>query len=177
MNNPKLIIFDVYGTILKADIMDYTPRFGLAELLENYKDAIIVAFTDADESSVGYDLSSSGLINIFKRVYVDRNCVFKSDVNINQERIELVRLCKKNFLLKNLEKVCNDFDIEKKDAVFIGDNRIGRDQDSALYYGIKFIQVPQYREKDPDKNTINFNGSNVFYEPRDFSFMSLIGKL
>src|SRR3989338_8428931 len=157
-----LIILDVYGTIVKADEIDGIVRPGLIEFLEHYKNKKIVVFTDATPGYAEETLSHAGILNKFDKIYDGRDLVYVDE-----------------FMIKNLEKVCNEFSIPKSRAVFIGDNFFGRDEKSAKQYGIKFIKIPHFRskplewaEKDYHKEWVDFENSE---EP--FNFKDLIGKL
>lgn len=177
MANPKLIIFDVYGTLLKSGHMDYIARDGLKELLDSYPNARKVAFSDGNESIVCSDLITAEIIENFEIVYTSRNCISKYVLSMKDDRIKRLDLNTENSEIKNLEQACLDFNVSIDDTVFIGDNQNGKDKDSAIYHGIKFIQVPQYRENLYDLGVNEFEDPNVMYQPRDFSFKSLIGKL
>jgi len=175
---PKVIIFDVYGTILKSDAPDYTVRDGFRELISYYSKAIIVAFSDASEDVVGSDLVVAEIINKFDVFYSERNCIQKHVLMLdNKDRLQKLGLDSENQEIKDLEQVARDFDVSLNDLVFIGDNKTNKDKESAIYHGVNFIQVPQYREKMPNERAIIINGPDVFYKPVDFSFKSLIGKL
>ena len=157
----KLIIFDVYGTLIKADQADGVIRPGLRELLGFYKDKLKVTCSDGQESIVGADLESVGLYEDFDMHYFADN---------------LVMLHRR---LKNLNKICHDANLPTSEAVFIGDNYVGRDEDSAQEFGVKFIKVPQFRQKLPPHAERITHGEWVTYDNSEnpFSFASLIGKL
>ena len=162
---PELIILDIYGTILSADELGRIIRPGLMEFLEHYKDKNIVAFTDADlDYGIEEILSYAGVLDKFDWVYDGRDLVY---IDMHTGRI------------KNLEKACNDFSVPKSKAVFIGDNFVGRDENSAKQYGIRFIKVPHFRSKPMDWRVRESNEDWVEYEdPKNpFNFKDLIGKL
>lgn len=173
--DPELLIFDVYGTLLKADDKRNNVREGFVDFVNYYNNSTIVAFSDAPEQIVCDDLSSANIITYFDLVFSDRDCVFKSDTHMNHERIKSLNLFPGNYELKNLESACDQFKVEKANTVFFGDNLKGKDKDSALYYDIKFVQVPQFRDKLPNQFMID---ENVIYdEINKFTFRNYIGKL
>ncbi len=157
----KLIIFDVYGTLIKADYADGVIRLGLRELLEFYKDKLKVTCSDGPEEIVGADLESVGL-------YRDFDMHYFADSLIRSSRT-----------LKNLGKICYEANLPTSEAVFIGDNFVGRDEDSAQQFGVRFIKVPQFRQKLPPYSERLTHEEWVIYEDSQnpFSFESLIGKL
>lgn len=126
----RLIILDLYGTLVRTDVADNTPRRGLVDFLKRNKKERkkIVLFTDDSEESAREVLSDARILNYFNRLY--------SREDFDEEGC------------KNLSKVCYDFKITKHDMVFIGDNGVGRDTASAKKYGIALKKVPQYRAKD-----------------------------
>lgn len=163
----EVIIFDLYGTILKADERDGVVRNGLEEFMNFYKSKKRVVFSDGDIRRIEDDLEISGLTGKFDGIYGKELMVYIS------------RLHGGDGWVKNLEMVCKDFSVAKSDAVFIGDNFVGRDQKSAEKYGIQFIKIPQFRSRAPDWSEKDFHRDYVDYEdPKNpFSFKSLIGKL
>jgi|SRR3989338_3528116 len=52
---------------------------------------------------------------------------------------------------KDLSRICKDFEVEPKKAVFIGDNYGGIDKMSSERYSVNFIHVPS-QERNPDYN-------------------------
>ena len=157
----KLIIFDVYGTLIKADYADGVLRPGLRDLLAFYKDKLKVTCSDGDKETVEQDLESVGLYNDFDQHYFADN---------------LIMLHRR---LKNLKRICFDANLPVSEAVFIGDNHVGRDEDSARAFNVRFIKVPQFRQELPESEERISHGEYVRYEDaaNPFSFTSLIGKL
>ena len=120
----KLIIFDLYGTLVRVDSVPQQ-RAGLIDFLEKNKNKIIIVFTDDyDKERVKKLLKENGIIKYIKKIYYFKD-IDKDDC-------------------KNLGKVCKDFNVKKQEAVFIGDNLVGRDLRSTQKYNIKFIQVPTF---------------------------------
>ena len=126
----SLIILDLYGTLVRADRVDNTPRKGLVDFLERNKreGKKIVLFTDDNEESAKEVLSDAGVINYFDKLY--------SRKDLDEDGC------------KNLLKVCYDFNVSKYNTVFIGDNGFGRDIASSKKYRVALKIIPQYREKD-----------------------------
>ena len=174
----RLLIFDLYGTILRADKRDGVVRDGLLNLLDYYKPSKTAIFTDGYEDRVMADLEFSGLIGKFDAVYHARHCVPENYLRLREE-------FKKRILkigggtIKNLERVCNDFGIPKAESVFIGDNFYDRDEKSAEIFGLRFIKVPQFRANPPDWREKEKNECIVEYEEpsNPFSFKTLIGRI
>ncbi len=126
----RLIILDLYGTLVRTDTVDNTPRKGLVNFLRrNKKEGRKIAlFTDDNEESVREVLNEAGVINYFDKLY--------SRKDLDEDGC------------KNLLKVCYDFNISRHNAVFIGDNGFGRDIASSKKYRVALKKVPQYRAKD-----------------------------
>jgi hypothetical protein len=103
-----------------------------------------------------------GLENRFDGVYDERHCFYNG-----------------NKTIKNLGRILYDSGISPKNAIFIGDNHLGRDESSAKEFEVDFLRVPQFREKLPPYSIRLSNESWVIYDDRDypFSFKSLIGKI
>ena len=159
----ELIIFDVYGTIIKTDEADGIARLGLRELMDFYKHQLKVTCTDGWESMVESDLKSAGIYDNFDYHYY-KGTITKA----NGGRI-----------IKNLKKICEDCGLSASEAVFIGDDFSGRDEASAREFGVRFVKVPQFRSKLPSNNERILNGKSVQYEDlkKPFNFASVIGKL
>ncbi len=175
----KLIILDLYGTIIKADKRDGVVRPGLQEFLRHYDSSKKVIFTDGDAETVEADLELAGLAERFDRVYDERYCFYEVAYRVQNERFRKTLMSKGGGDIKNLEQACRDFSIPKSDAVFIGDNFYGRDRKSAEFHGVRFIRVPQFRANPPDLYTIENTEYYTEYEDlkSPFSFKSLIGVL
>ena len=157
---PKLIIFDVYGTLLYADEEDRVVRPGLRELMDFYKSQFKVTCSDGEEGNIEEDLRNAGIYEDFDNHYGSRDMVYEDR------------------LLKNLGKICREGNLPVSSAVFIGDNFSGRDRSSAEHFGVKFIKVPQFRARLPSTHERLCQGDDVQYEyDNSFSFTSLIGKL
>ena len=185
----KLIILDMYGTLVKADERDRTVRPGLMEFLDNYNDSKKVVFSDEIIEGVEADLQRAGLSGVFDKIYCKDHCVFESFYAAQDEDISSYSLQNKLFRevklkqcrgnIKNLEQACKDFSIRKSDAVFIADNFYGRDKKSADLNGIRFIRVPQFRHTLPGWQEMErTEGYTEYEDPKNpFSFVSLIGKI
>lgn len=175
----KLLIFDLYGTLLKADKRDGEVRDGLLTLLDHYASSRKAIFTDGRPDIVEADLGSSGLREKFDAVYDAQHCISESYFTIKNEdlRKRMVKYGRGN--IKNLEVVCNDFSIPKSDSVFIGDNFYDRDSKSARLSDVRFIQVPQFRANPPQWIEKEKNEGIIQYEDSSnpFSFEMLIGKI
>ncbi|MBI2545054.1 MAG: HAD family hydrolase [Candidatus Aenigmarchaeota archaeon] len=175
----RLIILDLYGTIVKADKRDGVVRPGLQEFLDYYSDSKKVIFTDGDIETVEADLRLTGLTGKFDRIYDQRHCIAEVAYHMQNEKFRKILTSRGRGDIKNLEQACKDFSIPKSDAVFIGDNFYGRDCKSAEFHGVRFIRVPQYRTNLPDLDERDKTEGYVEYEDptSPFSFMSLIGKI
>jgi len=158
----RLIIFDVYGTIIKADHADGIIRPGLRELMNFYKKQFKVTCSDGKKEIVEDDLISVGIYDDFDNHY------YYEDTTIKNGR-----------LLKDLGKICEDCALPVSEAVFIGDNYVRRDWNSAKEFGMTFVKVPQFRHELPSDGDRFASEDHVIYEDPDrpFSFASLIGKL
>ncbi|MBS3140889.1 HAD family hydrolase [Candidatus Woesearchaeota archaeon] len=173
----KLIILDVYGTILKSDgRLDGAVRPGLEQFMDFYRPAKIVVFTDADLERITADLQVSGLTGKFDGVYHSEHLV--SELRYKHLHSPVLRKAAMRLRgnVKDLGRVCKDFSIPKRSAIYIGDNFHGRDIKSAELNKIRFIRVPQFRTNIPYSDD---KDSFVEYDNPDnlFSFESLIGKL
>lgn len=126
----RLIILDLYGTLVRTDVADNTPRKGLVDFLKRNKreGKKIVLFTDDNEESAREVLNEARILNYFDKLY--------SRKDLDEDGC------------KNLLKVCYDFNASKYSTVFIGDNGFGRDAASSKKYRIALKKVPQYRAKD-----------------------------
>lgn len=161
----RLVILDLYGTLVKADIVDNIVRPGFQEFWEHYhKDHLFVVSTDGSKRGVKDTLQDSRLID-------------KLDGFYDEGHLEELG----GQYLKNLVLICQNAGVDTKDTVFIGDNFAGRDENSAFYADIRFIQVPQYRDKLPSASEIAINRHHVCYEDPNkaklFNFKSLIGRI
>jgi phosphoglycolate phosphatase-like HAD superfamily hydrolase len=157
----KLIIFDVYGTIIKTDVADGIARPGLKELQEFYKDSLNVTCSDGEKKKIEYGLKLAGIYDYFDGHYSDDNLIISDRI------------------LKDLGRICKECGVKNSEAVFIGDNFVGRDEDSAKEFGIRFIKVPQFRHQLPPSSERIYHENYVKYDDPNnpFSFESLIGKL
>ena len=153
---------------MKADQRDGLVRDGFSDFLRYYQNKKIVLFSDNTKKYIENDLKRAGLIKKFNKIYC-RDDLISVDKNRSQN-IGLV---------KNLGKVCDDFSTSPLDGIFIGDNHIDLDYQSAKMYGLKFLQVPQFRSREPDNGERNLNRGYVLYENvyKKFNFKSLIGKV
>ena len=166
-----LVIIDLYGTIVKTD--GRLPiRDGFEEFSQSYSEqgVKVVLFTDGPEESTIQILDRFLLWDKFDEVYTEKDLIL---VSYDDSFTGI------SYRLKNLQKPCNKFSVDPSNAVFIGDNKYGRDQRSADHYGIRFIRVPQYREDPPTMHERESLGDYVDFESRSnpFSFRSLIGNL
>jgi len=159
---PGLIIFDVYGTIIKSDNADGIIRPGLKELMDFYKQSLKVTCSDGRKEMVESDLESVGIYDWFDCHYSYEDTIIKN-----------------GRILKNLGKICEDCALPVSEAVFIGDNYVRRDWDSAREFGMTFVKVPQFRHKLPSDGDRFASEDHVIYDDlkNPFSFVSLIGKL
>ena len=156
----KLIIFDVYGTLIPADSENKVVRAGLRELLDFYKARLKVTCSDAPLEDFLPELKTTGIYEHFYNHYGEGNLIY------NPGR------------LKNLGRICEDTSIPVSQAVFIGDNHSGMDERSAKHFKIQFIKVPQFRTSPPSGPEKVWQKGYVKYDPKNrFSFASLIGKL
>jgi FMN phosphatase YigB (HAD superfamily) len=127
----KLIILDMYGTLVSLHSIKKIPRPGVKDFLERHKDKTIVVFTDAhDYDLVWADLEKAGFAPYIKKVY---NYPYLDE----QE-------------YKNLGKACQDFGVKPEEAIFISDVILERDSQSSKKYGTKFVQVPTYGGSQTD---------------------------
>lgn len=176
----KLIILDLYGTIIKSDVGDHKVRQGFQEFLEHYKDSKKVVFTDACIEQVEYDFQRAGLTKTFDGIYDARYCVSEEAYTIKNRKFKEALFKRGGGQVKNLEKACKDFSIAKEDSVFISDNFLGWDKKAAEIHEIKLIHIPQFRSEPPNwREELLMKGRGVIYEDANniFSFTSLIGKL
>ena len=159
-----LIILDLYGTIVKPNSSPPV-RDGFDEFIQHYRGqgAKIVISTDGPEETVIRTLYDLDLWDKVDEVYDNRDC-FPGDSGRT---------------IKNLKKSCYKFSVDPSNAVFIGDNFYGGDQESADHYEMRFVKVPQYREEPPSWQVRDSLEYYVDFEDPEnpFSFRSLIGKL
>jgi len=138
----KLIIVDFMGTLVESDSLIPNQvaktRIGVEESLNQYKllNKKIAIASDASEDEIKAHLN--GLGKLVDRIYSSSNVWFHSG---------------KKQDIKNLYRICDDFNIDFKDALMIGDS--APDMDSANHYGLDYILVP-----------------NAYVNP-DFDFRSL----
>lgn len=153
---------------MKADQRDGSVRAGFSEFLKYYRNKKIVLFSDNTKTYIENDLQRAGLIKNFDKIYC-RDDLIHTDKN-HPQKIGVV---------KNLGKVCDDFSTSPLDGIFIGDNHIDLDNQSAKMYGLKFLQVPQFRSREPDNEERNMNKRYVLFDNinKKFNFKSLIGKI
>lgn len=160
----KLIILDLFGTLVKANLSQNQVRPGFQEFFEHYKREgnLFVICSDGSERGVKDALLDTGLLEKFDGVYDERHL----------ERYT-------GQYLKDLAQACQDFDFPTSESVFIGDDFRGIDSSSAYYAQVPFIQVPQFREISPNREDIRRNGRTVYYDnPKNpFSFSQLIGRI
>ncbi len=159
----RLIICDMYGTLVKADKHDYTSRSGFEEFWEYYCPSSIFAIsTDQEEKSVEDYLKGMNCFKKFRRIY--------GQSHMNELGGQI---------LKDLTLICESIGIPKENTIFIGDNSAGRDENSAFYADIRFIKVPQFRDSPPSNSQMAMNKHWINYEnPKNpFTFKSLIGNL
>lgn len=175
----KLIILDLYGTLIKSDRADGVLRPGLLTFLDYYKNTKKVVFSDGRPDFIRGDLESIGLLEKFDAIYDSEDCVDESVFYLpdSEEKKRLLDIGGGSF--KNLIRVCEDFSINQKETVFIGDNYEGREKKAARIHGIRYIHIPQFRHALPDYSTMRLKKEHIIYDdPRaPFSFESLIGKL
>ncbi len=179
MGKRKLIILDMYGTIVNADKRDSIIRPGLQEFLAHYREHKRVVFTDAPAEVIKSDLQLVGLAESFDKVYDCTNCISETAYGMKNKKFRGLLMRNGGGNIKNLEQACRDFHILKSNAVFIGDNDYGKDQKSAEFHRIRFIRVPQFRQDPPSWVEQDSIRDYVEYEnpASHFSFTSLIGKI
>lgn len=172
---PKLIIFDYYGTLVKADVNDRVFRVGTGELLEHYNESHKVIFSDGDEDVIRRDLEEAGFDVYFDHIYDIRDCVSESYYTMQDEffREQLLKRGRGN--IKHLSRALDDFSLVLEEAVFIGDNYQGRDKKSANIHRVRFFHVPQFRENPA--GDVWFDSHVIYDDSLKFRFDSLIGKL
>ena len=175
----KLIILDLYGTILKADKIDEVARPGLQEFLNHYSNSKKVIFSDGNIDRVEADLQLAGLSNKFDGIYDRRHCIAEQAYHISNKKFRKLLMSQGGGDIKNLGQACKDFSVPKSDAVFIGDNLLGRDRKSAEFHGIKFVRIPQFRDNLPRYSEREHMEQYIEYESpmNPFSFALLIGKV
>lgn len=175
----KLLIFDLYGTLLKADKRDGEVRDGLLILLDHYASSKKAIFTDGRPDIVEPDLKLSGLKEKFDAIYDARHCISELYFKIESEDLRKRMTKYRGGNIKNLEVACNDLSIPKSDSVFVGDNFYDRDSKSAKLSDVRFIQVPQFRANPPHWSEKERNEGIIQYEDSSnpFSFEMLIGKI
>jgi phosphoglycolate phosphatase-like HAD superfamily hydrolase len=160
----KLIICDLFGTLIKADVSDGIIRPGFQNFWEHYtkQGNLFVVSSDGSEEGVKDALQRAGLIEKFSGVYDARHLEGYTGES-----------------LKDLARICDDFGVSNLDAVFIGDDSREKDSCSAYCARIRFIQVPQFRENQPTQDARLRNGKTVTYEVEGnpFSFKQQIGKI
>jgi len=157
---PKLIIFDVYGTLLRADEGDNIARPGLREFLDFYKKQLKVTCSDSPLDILITDLKNAGIYSEFLDNYGEGNLIYE------------------NGIMKNLGRICEDAYVRASEAVFLGDNHSGLDERSAKHFKIKFVKVPQFRIRPASGTEKVLQKGYVKYDSQNrFSFASLIGKL
>lgn len=159
----KLIIFDLYGTLVKSDVEDCEIRPGFQDLWEHYKKkATFIISTDGKTLDVQEILKKTKLKDKFTAVY-DCEHLFEADGRT----------------IKDLTRILLDHSTSAKNSVFIGDNFLGCDECSAFYAKIPFIQVPQFRLSPPSEYIKSFQRDWTIYESEDnpFTFKSLIGRI
>ncbi|MCP3684883.1 MAG: HAD family hydrolase [bacterium] len=164
----ELIILDKGGTITRQDTNECLLRDGVEEFLDYYNDKFIVISSDEEDTSLRQSINNLGLAGKFEGLYGSRFLRHMISPN-NRYHSDI----------KNLGIILHDFSADPSDAVFIGDNNRCMDRNSADEYGIKFIQVPQFRSNLPHYPEQSDNEGIIIYETPStpFSFASLIGKL
>ena len=130
MSSYQLVIFDFYDTVVHMEDEIWLPRNGIPELLRSLGEAgkSMAICSDAGEENIRQRLGD--LLCYFRGIYGSSTCFIEEGA-----------------LYKNLERVCEDSDIPKEKAVFIGDNHRGTDERSAQRYGIEYIRVPHGDEE------------------------------
>lgn len=159
----KIIVFDLMETIISGGgAYPLVKRKGLDEFLARHSDhRFVIATTSGsiltkDESikEVGFYLEQIGIKDKISRIYYGWDMT--SD-------------------MKDLARIAKDFGAKISDLVFIGDN--DRDEDSAEYFGVKFIKVPAiFRDimkvSDPSKPETYL--LDYMRAPHKFSFEGLV---
>ena len=174
---PQLIIFDVYGTLLKSDASedDFVVRAGFQELISAYPHAKKVAFSDANTRRVTRDLIQAGIYGAFSNVYDEHHCIREVAYSITDPRFRKLVMDMRGGEIKDLTTVCEREGVAKKDTVFIGDNFHGHERKAAQIHEVRYVQVPQFRNRVPIPDE---RDEHVQYEtPPKFTFTSLIGTL
>ena len=120
MADYDLIILDFYDTIVHMEDEVWVPRNGIEELLEalSAESKTLAVCSDAGEEKIAERL---GELNIyFAAIYGYSNLVFDGS----------------GIFYKNLERICQDFNVPNKNTIFLGDNHKDTDRRSAERYGI-----------------------------------------
>ncbi|MFA6097879.1 MAG: HAD family hydrolase [Candidatus Paceibacterota bacterium] len=158
----RIVIFDLMETIVSGGgIYPIVKRIGLDEFLDKNSDCRFVIATTSgsiltkEESikEVEFYLEQIGIKNRISKIY------YGWDMTRG---------------IKDLAKIAKDFDVKISDLVFIGDN--DRDEDSAEYFGVKFIKVPAiFRDIIKVSNPSNPETYLLDYmrAPHKFSFENL----
>lgn len=127
----KLVILDMYGTIIGQGF-NTTPRNGFIKFIDKLTNIKVVIVTDYDqEETIKNNLKELGILNRLNKIYTYKD----------------MRTIKgRNHKVKDLNKICLDFNINKEEVIFISDADV--DFEDAKREGIKFIHVPFYISKD-----------------------------
>ncbi len=160
----ELILLDLYGTLVKADISSTEIRRGFKDFFDYY-----------NSRNLNFSIvTDASLIDVRETFEI---CPFLSKVGPVYDQRYLTDFAGQ--ILKDLDRICNEFRVHCSQALMIGDDYQERDSCSAHYAGISFIQVPQFRENSPTAEEIKRNGESIIYENpgKPFSFIELIGRI
>ena len=146
----KLIVFDVYGTLLYPSPVVSTKRLGVKEFLEMNPNVPVTYFTDAEEQDVKISINEAllemGILKRFRRPFY-----YFWDMDFDGG-------------YKDLDKVASEFGVNPYDIVLIGDSK--KEFDSARRYKSKVIIVPSIALESQERlgmdnigNVDNFLGS------------------
>ncbi|MBS3145706.1 HAD family hydrolase [Candidatus Woesearchaeota archaeon] len=134
IKNSRLLILDCYGTILFKD----EPRKGIKRFLESQNKPIAIA-DERDLTGMINRLKEAGLIGNFFDIYGGENLV---------DHTEYANGIKHRYFVKNLGRIINNYKLNPRQAVMIGDNQNNLDRLSAEAYDIPFVKIPSIFERE-----------------------------
>jgi hypothetical protein len=164
----QLVIFDLYGTIAKEDVFDHELRPGFQELSDHLGDIPKVVFSDISFFRLLTQLKDLGILHSFQKFYGAESGITDS------KDADLEKLRFAGGIIKDLSLPLEYFGVHPNNAVLIGDNEANRDRASADSYGVRFLQVPQFRHMPVADS--KYQGP-VFYKPRNYCLTNLIGRI
>ena len=147
--NKKLIILDLYKTIWGSNL---PLRNGLYEFLNRDPKKIFTICTDdPDKNEVNKLLTELNIQNNFDSIYTYEDMI-KLETHMFPNG-------------KDLTQICKDYQISKKETIFIGDS--DRDRTDAQREGISFIHVPEYTKQSEQFSFDLININNITQRDRD----------